>query len=235
MLDQPQIKTACSVDMHADRVSDTLILYQSSGAFRYGTDSALLFEYAKQRLTNRAKRGVDLCAGTGFLALSLCDAFPSLSVAAVEINATACCLSERSAAQSGLSRRFASVPCDVKQVAHHFAAESFDFAVSNPPYLTAACGKQCADEAMGIARHELLCTIDDVFKAAAYLLRTGGKFFLVYRVERLAALFAAANRSRFAIKSMQFVQTGKGSTASLVLCEAKKQAKEGLQVSWRNV
>lgn len=212
-----------------ERVTDTLSVYQQKGVFFYGTDAVLLSAYASSAVRrNSATEGIELCSGTAFASLSLLDRFEKLNMSAIEINSNACRLSSMSASVSGLSDRF-TVKCgDIKNIKTEFPSERFDFVICNPPYMTDNCGKMCADDYKTIARHEILCNISDVFSAAFYLLGTGGSLFIVYRPDRLSSLFSAAKSNGFEIKKMTFVASKEDRPPVLVLCEAKKQAKEGL-------
>lgn len=215
-----------------ERVTETLSVYQEKGVFCYGTDAMLLSAYASSGVKPSGNcRGIELCSGTGFVALSMLDRFPNLSFSAVEINEHACRLSEKSAAVSGLSDRFSVCCGDICKIRESFLSERFDFAVCNPPYMTADCGKMCADDYKTIARHEILCKLNDVFCAASYLLGTGGKLYLVYRPDRMASLFAAAEKNHFQIKRMQLVFSHTNEPPKLLLCEAVKQGREGLKLA----
>ena len=215
-----------------EKVTDTLSVYQQKGVFFYGTDAVLLSAYASSAVRRNGKTcGIELCSGTAFAALSLLDRFKNLSMSALEINETACLLSEMSAKESSLSHRF-SVRCgDVKNAKSLFSSERFDFVICNPPYMTTDCGKMCADDYKTVARHEILCNISDIFAASYFLLGTGGSLFIVYRPDRLSSLFAAAKENRFEIKKMTLVYSKPDREPVLVLCEARKQGKEGLIVT----
>lgn len=216
-----------------EKVTDTLSVYQQKGVFFYGTDAVLLAAYASACLNlNLIKKsevtGIELCSGTGFSSLSMLDRFSFLSMTALEINKQACRLSEMSAETSELSDRFTAICGDVRNVRASLSSERYDFAICNPPYMTDNCGKMCRDDYKTIARHEILCNIGDVFKAAYFLLGTGGSLFIVYRPDRLSSLYAGAAQNRFEIKRMTLVCSKEGRPPVLVLCEAKKQGKEGL-------
>ena len=210
-------------------MTDTLSVYQQKGVFFYGTDAVLLSAYASSAVRrNSESKGIELCSGTAFASLSLLDRFPLLSMSALEINERACTISRMSADVSNLSDRF-SVTCgDIKNTRALFTSERFDFVICNPPYMTDSCGKMCADDYKTVARHEILCNIGDVFAASYFLLGTGGSVFIVYRPDRLSSLFSAAKENGFEIKKMTFVFSKPDREPPLVLCEAKKQAKEGL-------
>lgn len=212
-----------------EKVTDTLSVYQEKGVFFYGTDAVLLSAYSSGAVRKYAPtRGIELCSGTAFASLSMLDRYKNLTMSAVEINSRACELSQMSAQVSGLSERFSVSNSDICEVRKNFISERFDFVICNPPYMTADCGKMCADDYKTVARHEILCKIGDIFSAAYFLLGTGGSLFIVYRPDRLSSLFAGAAQNGFEIKKMTFVCSKPERAPVLVLCEAKKQAKEGL-------
>lgn len=215
-----------------EKVTDTLSVYQEDGVFCYGTDAVLLSAYASGLLSHtRSLCGMELCAGTGFIALSMLDRMPQLTFSALEINEKACLLSQKSAEVSKLSDRFSPICGDICRVREYFPSERFDFIVCNPPYMTANCGKMCAAEYKTVARHEILCSLSDVFAAAYHLLGTGGSLYLVYRPDRTATLFGAAEKNGFQIKKMTTVCSRPHTAPKLLLCEAKKQGREGLTMT----
>ena len=220
-----------------EKISDTLSVYQKSGVFCYGTDAVLLANFVKSSLTTlNGKYMCDLCSGTGIIPLLLCDSNNSIMCEGLEINSDACCISEMSADVSGYKNRFKVTNGDVKDVRELYSPEHFDFITCNPPYMTNSSGKLCDADYKTIARHEVLCDINDIFAAAFYLLRTGASIFIVYRSDRLSSLFRAAENNRFQIKKMTAVSTKEiPSEVKLILCEAKKFGNEGLKLSVNDV
>ena len=221
------------MDIRADKVTETLTVYQQAGVFCYGTDAVMLVDYVSESLMAPASKNMcDLCSGTGIIPLMLCDRYRGMKAALVEINPKAADLSQKSAEESDLSENVSVFNIDLKTVKEHFEPECFDFVTCNPPYMTASSGKMCDDEDITLARHEIACNIDDVFASAFHLLRTGGCIYVVYRTDRLSSLMAAAKNNKFEIKDMRFYRMKEGSDfCELVVCKAKKNAKEGMKVS----
>ncbi len=213
-----------------ERISDTLSVYQQKGVFSYGTDAVILANFVKGEIAKSSpKLMCDLCSGTGIIPFMLCDYFPELVAHAVEINTTACKLAEKSSHYNNFSSRYIQYNANLKEYKTLFNAEQFDFLTCNPPYMTNNCGKMCLENYKTIARHEIHCTIDDIFKAARYLLRTGGNIYIVYRSERMASLFSAAQNNRFHIKKLTAViSKNTPSNVKLFVCKAQKDASEGL-------
>jgi Predicted O-methyltransferase len=216
----------------ADKISETLTVYQKDTVFSFGTDAVLLAAFVRRFFKNpNGKTGIDLCSGTGIIPFLLLDKTQILRYHAMEINKEAVSLSQMSAEESGFSERFFPICDNLTNVKTHFPAESMDFLTCNPPYLTAGCGKLCEDDYKTIARHEIHCTLSDIFKSAFYLLKTGGTAYFVYRPERLSTLFSAAKESRFELKNMTFVHSKINEPPILVLCEAKKDASETIKIT----
>ena len=215
-----------------EAATPTLSIYQKKGVFSYGTDAVLLSKFVLSSFKSfKNKCMLDLCSGTGIIPLLICDKNPDIAASGLEINKDACKIARMSADVSNLSKRYTQHEGDIKDVRNVFSPEQFDFVTCNPPYMTAKSGYMCEDDYKTIARHEIHCTIDDVFKAAFYLLRTGGSIFIVYRSDRLSSLFTAAHNNRFEIKEMiSFVSSCDTPTNSkLVVCRASKDASEGLK------
>lgn len=220
------------MEARADKVTETLTVYQQKGVFNYGTDAVLLADYvAEQVIALASKNMCDLCSGTGIIPLMLCDKFKGLTASAVEINPKAAELSVESAKVSGLKDKFTVYNRDLKNIREFLPTESFDFVTCNPPYMTADCGKMCENEDITLARHEIACNISDVFAAAFHLLKTGGCIYVVYRTDRLSSLMSAAKENRFEIKDMRLYKMKKNKDfCELVVCKAKKNAAEGMKV-----
>ena len=160
----------------------------------------------------------------------LCDKSQGLTAKGVEINEDACKISSMSAEISNLTDRVTFTNGDIKNIREIFKPEEFDFVTCNPPYMTATSGKMCTEDYKTIARHEILCDIYDIFKAAFYLLKTGGNIFIVYRSDRLASLFSAAKENRFQIKEMySFVSGNTPALSKLTVIRASKDASEGMK------
>lgn len=214
-----------------ERVTPTLSIYQQKGVFSYGTDAVLLSRFVSSSFKSlNGKKMCDLCSGTGIIPLLLCDSCEGLLATSVEINEDACRIALMSAEVSGLDKRYTQIKGDLRSIRDFFPSESFDYVTCNPPYMTSSSGYMCETDYKTIARHEILCNINDVFKSAFYLLKTGGSIFIVYRSDRLSSLFSAAAQNRFEIKEMiSFVSGDLPAKSKLVVCRASKDSREGLK------
>ena len=98
----------------------------------------------------------------------------------------------------------------------------FDAVTCNPPYMIGQHGLTGPDRAKAIARHEILCTFEDVAREAARLLRPGGRFYLVHRPFRLAELLCTLRAHMLEPKRMRLVYPFVDKEPNMVLLEASR-------------
>ena len=198
-----------------------------SATHRFGTDAILLSHFA---MPCAGERVCELGTGCGAIALRLAAGGSPAAVHGVDIAPEAIAL-----AQLGADR-FPGTPkpsfavgdwCDPRQIA---PAGAFRRVVCNPPYFPPDSGATNADPAVSLARHEQPDTLDSVCAAAAWLLQSGGRFFLCHRPERLPAVLAALTAHRLEPKRLQPVQKRADTAPWLFLLEARKDGRPGL--SW---
>lgn len=191
------------------------------GAFPLSTDSIALAGFVR---LPRGANVLDLGSGCGTLGLLLCASDPTCRVTGIEIDENAHNTALKNSERNGLSLRLASICEDLNTVSSRFAPGSFHVCVSNPPYFTAGPESQSCPA----ARKEIGCTLDGLFRAAAWAVRYGGDFFLVHRPERLGEIFACASRVQLEPKRLCLLRHKEGGPVSLVLVQCRKGAKPGL-------
>jgi len=200
------------------------LVLRDDGAFPLGTDAILLADFAR---VSAGEAVCDLGCGCGVIGLLLA-ARRAADVTGVELQPDACETARQNAARNGLTGRFRTVPGDLRGIRSLLPAGTFRAVVSNPPYFPDGAGA-AAPGARGPARTELACSLGDVCRAAAWLLRFGGRFFVVYRPERLADLICALRENRLEPKRIRFVRHRPGAPVSLILLEARSGGRAGLR------
>lgn len=203
------------------------VLYQAEH-FRLGTDCVLLADFAR---TAGAQRGIDLGCASGAALLLLLSRTEKLRMTGLEIVPEAAELARKNLAENGLEARGEIVTGDLREHRALFRAGSFDLVIANPPYYPAGSGALPADADRAAARGELLCTLEDVCRAAGYLLRTGGRACLVHKPERLSELFCRLTENGLEPKRLRLVCGRPESAPSLVLVEARRGGKPGLTIA----
>lgn len=187
-----------------------------------GTDSGLLARFATLR---RGMRVLDLGCGVGVLALLLAAREPGLTLDGIDIDPAAAALARRNLAENGLAGEI--LTADLRKPGW-FSRGHYGLIVSNPPYFPLGTG-ELATRRSAAARSEVCCTLADLCRAAAPRLKTGGRFALVCRVERLTDLLLALRENDLEPKRLQLVQHRLESSPKLALVEAVRQGKPGLQ------
>ncbi len=202
-------------------------IIQNPQKFCFGMDAVLLSGFA------RVKSGaacLDLGCGNGILPLLLEAKTPGRHFTGLEIQPYSADLARRSVALNGLEEKISIVEGDLKEASKIFGGSSFDVVTCNPPYMTGSHGLTNADEAKTIARHELLCSLEDVIRESARVLVPGGHFFLVHRPFRLAEIFSLMVAYKLEPKRMQLVYPYVDREPNMVLIEGIRGAKSRLTV-----
>lgn len=211
--------------MKQTRINRKLELIEPEGGIYYGTDALLLAHFMRSW---KKGVGVELGTGSGVIALLLLNSGIKAKITGIEIQKEYCYAAEKNARMNGLTENFIVKHGDIKEIKSLFPSGAADVVFTNPPYLKTTSGKQNKLTHKNIAFHEVYCSIDDICKAASWCLKTGGKFYAVYRPERAVGILTAMRNNRMEPKRIMFVFPSSEKQPSLFLVEAKKDAKEGL-------
>ena len=193
--------------------------------FRLSTDSMVLADFCA--LPRRAAV-CDLGCGCGSLSLLLCAKYPDAHLTGVELQPSAAALAQRNIETNALQDRMEVICGDLRAHRALLSHSGFDAVVSNPPYYPVGSGKQSSEPLLATARTELTCTLDELCACAAWLLKSGGRFFLVHKPERLADVICALRLHRLEPKRIRFVRHRVDAPISLVLLESRLDANVGL-------
>jgi tRNA1(Val) A37 N6-methylase TrmN6 len=171
----------------------------------------------------------DLCSGNGIVAVLMEKNSQPKKILAVEIQKEAVLLIEKTVEKSSLSNitPLCADLCDTNALPFH---GEFDLVTCNPPYKLNNTGAKNESEAFSIARHEILCTAEDVSRTAAKLLKPGGRLCLCNRPERLCDVIISMKKYLIEPKRLRFVSKNAQSAPWLFLIEGKKGSKPFLQV-----
>lgn len=215
------------VNMKQSKINRKLVLNEPEGGIYYGTDALLLAHYMKSFISGT---GVELGTGSGIIPLLLLSGGCRAKITGIEIQPEYCLAAEKNSRENGFSENFKVLQGDIREIKKFVEAGSCDVVFTNPPYLKTTSGKKNESVQRNIAFHEVCCNIDDICRAASWCLKSGGKFYAVYRSERLAGLLSSMRASRIEPKRMRFVVPSYGKPPSLILIEGKKDAREGMKI-----
>ena len=204
-----------------------LQIIQNPEKFCFGMDAVLLSGFAK------APEGgtvLDLCTGTGIIPILMSAKTEAGHFTALEIQRESADMARRSVLLNGLEDKIDIVEGDVKEAGSMFAAASFDVVTCNPPYMKENHGLTNPGDARAIARHEILCTFEDVAAAAGKLVRSGGHFYLVHRPFRLPEIFAVLAKYHLEPKRMRLVYPHADQAPNMVLLDCVRGGAPELRV-----
>ena len=196
------------------------------GSFKVSTDSVLLASFASPK----GKNGIDIGCGSGIISLIMLCTNETLHMTGIDVNENAAETASSNIQRNGLSARYKVICGDIREHRKLFNTGSFDFAVCNPPYYPENSGKLSSNTVKALARGETLCTLEDICKAAAYLLPTGGNFYLVHKPERLSEIFCTMTKYSIEPKRLREVQYRIGRAPNLVLIEGRRGGRKGISV-----
>ncbi len=202
-------------------------IIQNPKKFCFGMDAVLLTGFAK---AGEMDVLLDLGTGTGVIPILMEVKYHCMHLTGLEIQPESADMAARSVALNGLEKKIDIITGDLKEADRFFKSASFDCITCNPPYMVAEHGIANPAHPKAIARHEILCTFEDVAGQAAKLLKPGGSFFLVHRPFRLAEIMTALVRFRLEPKRMRLVYPYVDKEPNMVLVEAVRGGKPRMTV-----
>ena len=210
-----------------DDLQNGYYIIQDPGKFCCGMDAVLLTGFARIR---KGERILDLGTGTGIIPILLSARTEGREFVGLEIQEECAKMADRSVRYNHLEDRVKIVCGDIREAADIFGAASFDVVTCNPPYMIGNHGLQNPDRPKAVARHEILCTLEDVVRQTARLLPDRGRFYMVHRPFRLAEIMNTLIRYQLEPKRMQLVHPFIDREPNMILIEAVKGGNSRIQV-----
>ena len=202
-------------------------IIQSPEKFCFGMDAVLLSGFAS---APEGGRVLDLGTGTGIIPILMAAKTDAKELIGLEIQEESADMAQRSVIYNDLQDRVRIVQGDIKEAGQLFDAASFDVVTSNPPYMIGGHGLKNPEGPKAIARHEVLCDLEDVIRAADRCLKSGGKFYMVHRPFRLAEIMVLMHEYKVEPKRMQLVYPYADKEPNMVLIEGARGGRSRLTV-----
>ena len=202
-------------------------IIQTPGKFCFGMDAVLLSSFAKIK---KQERALDLGTGTGILPILLEAKNEGEHYTGLEIQKESVDMARRSIEYNGLEDKVDVEAGDIRNASKRFGAGSFQVITVNPPYMIGEHGLKNENEALYIARHEVLCTLDDVLRESARLLTPKGRFYMVHRPFRLPEILAKMSAYRIEPKRMRLVHPYVDKEPNMVLVEGLRGGNPRMKV-----
>lgn len=196
-----------------DDLQNGYYIIQRSDGFKFGIDAVLLADFAKES----KGLAMDLCTGTGIVPLLLAAKSGIRHIDAVEIQPQIAEMAQRSVAYNKLNHLIDVRCMDLLDAPEFFGKGVYDTVTVNPPYMKAGSGLVSDGDTKTISRHEVKCSLEEVVRTAAVLLKPHGRLYMVHRPARLVDIFSAMRKYRLEPKIMRPVMPKPGKEMNLVL------------------
>ncbi len=215
-----------------ERIDDLQIqgyeIIQDPKRFCFGIDAVLLSDFAKVK---KEEVVLDLGTGTGILPILLEAKTEGKHFTGLEIQKESADMAWRSVCHNHLEEKIDIVNKDVKEAASIFKPASFDVIVTNPPYMVGQHGLVNPTDAKAIARHEILCTLDDILRESARLLKPDkGRFYMIHKPFRIAEILSKMVEYKIEPKRIQFVHPYIDKEPTMVMIEGLRGGKSRVKV-----
>ena len=213
-----------------ERIDDlqlnNLKIIQNKEGFRFGIDSILLSDFAKEIKENATV--LDLGTGTGIISILLCEKTSLKKIIGVEIQKDVAEMAKRSIKLNDLGNKVEILNEDILNLNNVFEKNSIDAIVTNPPYKKKNTGIINQSKSKFISRHETTADLEDFIKVSKDLLKDKGEFYMVHRLERLVDILSLMRQHKIEPKILKFVSSDK--EPKLVLIKGIKNAQPFLKV-----
>lgn len=215
----------------AERIDDLQIkgyrLIQNPELFCFGVDAVLLSSFAKAKDTDKV---IDLGCGNGIIPILMAAKTDAKRIVGLEIQDESAKLATRSVELNELSDRISIVKGDIKEASSIFGASSFQVVTTNPPYMNENHGLVNDYSAKAIARHELLCNLEDIIRESARLLVPSGRLYMIHRPHRLEDILVLMREYHIEPKHLRFVHPYVDKEPTMVLIEGLRGGKPSMKI-----
>ena len=204
-----------------------LKIIQKTDAFKFGTDAVLLSDFAKPVKSNYT---LDLCTGSGIVPLLLSAKTDTLKICGIEIQKDIADMAKRSVTMNALDERIHITCADLKDSVDIYGKRVFDLITCNPPYMRRDSAILNDMDSKIIARHEILCTLEDIISVCSKLLKTTGHIVMVHRPSRLCDLIFLMKKYEIEPKRLRFVHKSAKDAPVLVLVDGLYKGKSDVKI-----
>ncbi|GAA6823772.1 tRNA1(Val) (adenine(37)-N6)-methyltransferase [Staphylococcus sp. 18_1_E_LY] len=207
-------------------MKEHLRIIQNDEVFSFSTDALLLGHFTEVRKNDSI---MDLCSGNGVVPLLL-SYKTKRQIDGIEIQHQLIDMANRSIAFNQLTAQIQMYEMDLKAVRTQFKPSQYSLVTCNPPYFKSNQLHQHQKNAHKIARHEIMCSLEDCCIAARHLLKQGGRLVMVHRAERLMDVLSNMRDSGIEPKKLYFVYSKKEKDAQTIVVEGRKGGNQGLTI-----
>ena len=208
------------------QLKDICIIQKREG-FRFGIDAVLLANFANVKKKHKV---MDLCTGTGIVPFIIKGKKEAEKIVGLEIQNEFVEMANRSIKINGFNDTMEFLHGDLKDKELLKSVGRFDVVTVNPPYKLEKSGIVNPNDKYAIARHEVMCNLDNVIEACRIVLKDNGRLYMVHRPERLADIFCIMRKYKIEPKRVQMVHPNTKKPANILLVEGQRDG--GAYLKW---
>lgn len=202
-------------------------LIQNPDWFCFGFDAVLLADYASKNI-KKGSKVLDLCSGNGIIPILLSQKSLADKIIGLEIQKPVAEMASRSIKLNNIEEKASIICGDLKNSVELFGKSSFQYITCNPPYKEAGGGLTNQRDSTTLARHEILCSLEDIIRVSSNILEPMGKLCMIHRPERLVDIIYLMKENHLEPKRLRFVHPYPDKTATMILIEGVRQGKPKL-------
>lgn len=210
-------------DENLEPLDHGMVILQKKDGFRFGEDAIMVSEFFKPTKNGKL---LDIGTGTGIISLILSRNSKVDNVTSVEIQEKMADMAKRSVEKNHLIEKIEVLNIDIKNLNR---GNSYDYIVSNPPYMKSFNGKVNPHSMKAISRHEITLNLKELITESRRLLKPGGSLTLIYRSERMVELLNILSESGFYPKRIQNIFSENTKISKLFMIEAIKGKNKGFE------
>ena len=200
-------------------------IIQDPNKFCFGMDSVLLCDFCIDKIKT-SDLVIDLGCGNGIICILLAAKKNINKIIGLEIQKECVDLAKRNILFNDLKDKIKIIHGDIKKISRfRFLKNKFDIVITNPPYLAYKKSSLInKNKSKAIARHEILCNLEDIILNACYLLKDKGKFFMIHRAQRMTDIFYIMRKYNLEPKKIKLIHKDINSAAQMFLIQGVKNA-----------
>lgn len=206
-----------------------LKIIQNEKEFCFGIDAVMLANFAKSGIKENSYV-VDLCTGTGIIAILLSGKTKAKKILGVEIQEKIVKMTKKSVEMNNIGDRVEIICKDLKKLKDDVPSGTVDAITVNPPYQAKNTGIVNERDSKTIARHEISCTLEDIIIESARELKSGGSLYMVHKAERLVDVLFYMRKYKLEPKRIRFVHPNENTAPNLILVEGVRSGRPFLKV-----
>lgn len=200
-------------------IDDETSLYQLKNGFRFSVDPIVLVDFFKG---NPTKNVLDIGSGCGIIPILIYKKKKMKDITGIEIQESSFEIFKKNLKKNNLEEKIKPLLGDVRNLK---MGNSFDYIISNPPYMSLDGKKISENESQKISKHEVSLSLISFAENCKRLLKPRGEVFFVHRSSRFLEIVKEFDKIGLYITNVQFVYFNKTKNSNLVLINASKGKK----------